>query len=114
MLRTQPHAYKLKTMFASSIREVYVVNIAQVSRLLVCWLELVGADAHKCVSRRCDRSLNHDGKYIVEAEGFDSRLELELTLIQTKAHRKELTESALGSAGAWTCTHLQCRRAGDV
>lgn len=78
MLRTQLYAYELKTMFASSIREVYVVNIARVSRLLVCWLEL------------------------------------ELTLIQTKAHRKELTESALGSAGAWTCTHLQCRRAGDV
>lgn len=37
---------------------------------------------------------------LVEAEGFDSRLELELLLIQTKAHRKELTESALGSAGA--------------
>lgn len=32
---------------------------------------------------------------LVEVEGFDLRLELELTLIQTKAHRKELTGSAL-------------------
>lgn len=45
-------------MLASSICEVYVVNIVRMST--VRWLRLVGVGAHKCVSGRCDRSLNRD------------------------------------------------------